>query len=47
MTTDSPVRLGLRVNIAGFSLPVGVNALVGGMIGSIARWMRGPPSGWR
>ena len=33
MTTDSPVRLGLRVNIAQFSLLVGVNALVGGMIG--------------
>ena len=29
----SPVRLGLRVNLAQFSLLVGVNALVGGMVG--------------
>jgi len=28
-----PVRLGLRVNLAQFSLLVGVNALVGGMVG--------------
>jgi MFS family permease len=28
-----PVRLGLRANLAQFSLLVGVNALVGGMIG--------------
>ena len=32
-TTDAPLRLGLRQNIAQFSLLVGVNALVGGMIG--------------
>ena len=31
--TDAPVRLGLRENIAQFSLLVGINALVGGMIG--------------
>ncbi len=31
--TARPVRLGLRENIAQFSLLVGVNALVGGMIG--------------
>lgn len=31
--SHSPVRLGLRENIAQFSLLVGVNALVGGMIG--------------
>jgi MFS family permease len=32
-TTETPVRLGLKENIAQFSLLVGVNALVGGMIG--------------
>ena len=32
-TAPVPVRLGLRVNLAQFSLLVGVNALVGGMIG--------------
>ena len=32
-TTDTGVRLGLKQNIAQFSLLVGVNALVGGMIG--------------
>ena len=32
-TTESPLRLGLKENIAQFSLLVGVNALVGGMIG--------------
>lgn len=32
-TTDAPVRLGLKENLAQFSLLVGVNALVGGMIG--------------
>ena len=31
--TQSQLRLGLRVNLAQFSLLVGVNALVGGMIG--------------
>ena len=31
--TTEPVRLGLRENLAQFSLLVGVNALVGGMIG--------------
>ena len=31
--TSRPVRLGLRENLAQFSLLVGVNALVGGMIG--------------
>ncbi len=31
--TESPLRLGLRQNLAQFSLLVGVNALVGGMIG--------------
>src|SRR5690349_734374 len=30
---DAPVRLGLRQNLAQFSLLVGVNALVGGMVG--------------
>ena len=30
---SGPVRLGLRVNLAQFMLLVGVNALVGGMIG--------------
>jgi hypothetical protein len=30
---QSGVRLGLRANLAQFSLLVGVNALVGGMIG--------------
>ena len=33
MTRTAPVRLGLRANLAQFSLLVGVNALVGGMIG--------------
>ena len=33
MTTPGPVRLGLRANAAQFGLLVGVNALVGGMIG--------------
>ena len=32
-TTERPLRLGLRENIAQFSLLVGVNALVGGMVG--------------
>lgn len=32
-TADGPVRLGLQHNLAQFSLLVGVNALVGGMIG--------------
>ena len=32
-TTEAPLRLGLKENIAQFSLLVGVNALVGGMIG--------------
>jgi MFS family permease len=32
-TTDAPLRLGLRENIGQFALLVGVNALVGGMIG--------------
>jgi MFS family permease len=32
-STAAPIRLGLRENIAQFSLLVGVNALVGGMIG--------------
>jgi MFS family permease len=32
-TDPAPVRLGLRENLAQFSLLVGVNALVGGMIG--------------
>ncbi len=31
--TPKPIRLGLRANLAQFSLLVGVNALVGGMIG--------------
>ena len=31
--TSGPMRLGLRANLAQFSLLVGVNALVGGMIG--------------
>ncbi len=31
--TERPLRLGLRENVAQFSLLVGVNALVGGMIG--------------
>ena len=31
--TPAPVRLGLRENAAQFALLVGVNALVGGMIG--------------
>jgi MFS family permease len=31
--TSRPIRLGLRENLAQFSLLVGVNALVGGMIG--------------
>jgi hypothetical protein len=29
----APIRLGLRENLAQFSLLVGINALVGGMIG--------------
>ena len=33
MTERPPIRLGLRENLAQFSLLVGVNALVGGMIG--------------
>src|SRR6516165_4941003 len=33
MTDSRPVRLGLRENAAQFSLLVGVNALVGGMVG--------------
>src|SRR6516164_7513068 len=33
MTADPPVRLGLRANLAQFALLVGVNALVGGMLG--------------
>ena len=33
LTADRPVRLGLRENLAQFSLLVAVNALVGGMIG--------------
>ncbi|HEX9695880.1 MAG TPA: MFS transporter [Actinomycetota bacterium] len=33
MTTTQPVRLGLRENLGQFGLLVGVNALVGGMIG--------------
>ena len=32
-TTNEPLQLGLRENLAQFSLLVGVNALVGGMIG--------------
>ena len=32
-STSNPIRLGLRENLAQFSLLVGVNALVGGMIG--------------
>ena len=32
-TTPNPLHLGLRENLAQFSLLVGVNALVGGMIG--------------
>ena len=31
--TDAPLRLGLKQNVAQFALLVGVNALVGGMIG--------------
>ncbi len=31
--TEAPLRLGLKENLAQFSLLVGVNALVGGMIG--------------
>jgi len=31
--TRSPVRLGIRANLAQFSLLVAVNALVGGMVG--------------
>ncbi|HEX9121916.1 MAG TPA: MFS transporter [Actinomycetota bacterium] len=31
--SDEPVRLGIRENLAQFSLLVGVNALVGGMVG--------------
>ena len=33
MTDRQPVRLGLRANLGQFALLVGVNALVGGMIG--------------
>ena len=33
MRTPPPIRLGIRANLAQFSLLVGVNALVGGMIG--------------
>src|SRR5579864_2780267 len=33
MSATGPIRLGLRENLAQFSLLVGVNALVGGMIG--------------
>src|ERR1700716_815933 len=33
MTSQRSVRLGLRPNLAQFALLVGVNALVGGMIG--------------
>ena len=33
MSTPRPIRLGIRANLAQFSLLVGVNALVGGMIG--------------
>src|SRR5207247_7553574 len=32
-TRSQPVRLGLRANLGQFSLLVGVNALVGGMVG--------------
>ena len=32
-TSTAPIRLGLKENLAQFSLLVGVNALVGGMIG--------------
>ena len=32
-TPETPIRLGLRENLAQFSLLVAVNALVGGMIG--------------
>ncbi len=32
-TTDTPLRLGLKENLGQFALLVGVNALVGGMIG--------------
>ena len=32
-TINPPLRLGLQANLAQFSLLVGVNALVGGMIG--------------
>jgi MFS family permease len=32
-TTDAPLRLGLKENLGQFALLVGVNALVGGMIG--------------
>ncbi|MGH9282639.1 MAG: MFS transporter, partial [Acidimicrobiales bacterium] len=33
MSSDSPVRLGIRPNLAQFGLLIAVNALVGGMIG--------------
>ena len=33
VATPAPVRLGIRTNLAQFSLLVGVNALVGGMVG--------------
>ena len=33
MSDSRPIRLGLRENLAQFCLLVGINALVGGMIG--------------
>ena len=33
MSTPAPIRLGIRANMAQFGLLVGVNALVGGMVG--------------
>ena len=33
MTPDRPLRLGLRPNLAQFTLLIAVNALVGGMVG--------------
>ena len=41
--TAAPIRLGLRENIAQFSLLVGVNALVGGMIGQERTVLRSSP----
>jgi len=41
----SGVRLGLRANLAQFSLLVAVNALVGGTLGKNARWCRCWPPG--